>query len=371
MDQVNQIIPSEFNIIQTGKGYTMKGWDFTLIEIAEALQNNRMLNPAYELGTNACPFNCNFCFTEKKQNPYNLKRPLKNELSMAERLKLINDSAELGARSIDFVGAGEPLIDPYFWELIGYMAGKGITPIVYTEGTAGGRGRNTLTSRDNAERLFDLGATIVLKVNSLEKEDYQNRVVLGDKEHQRQLGINYFEQRNRVLEVLMNVGFNKPDPTRLAFDTIICTENYDEITRIHRFARSNNIFVLFVNYLPSGRSSDPLTNAVSKEQQFAIFDELANIDKDEYGLIHKSAYPYAGGVPCSIRGLGLYVKIQGEAWDCPGESQPLGTIRQESLRELWEKAAPIRRRFNGGCEPREIFWRQHENSTQRSLPIIK
>jgi len=357
-------IPQEFDIVKTGSnpnrihpsglGYTMRGWDFSRTEIADALDNNKMLNPAYELASNTCPWNCFFCFTEDPENPDGRKLRLKQELSLEERLQLLQDSKDLGARSINIIGAGEPTVDPHFWKIIDYINQNDMTPIVYTEGAL------RLTRPEFAKRLYDAGATVVLKVNSLENETYQNAVVTGGTPRASAPKMNYFEKRNEALEVLMDAGFNDSDPTRLAFDTIICQENYAEIPNIHRFARNNNIFTLFVGYLPSGRSSTPAQNAVSRQDQFKMFGELAKIDQSEYGLEHQSKFPYAGGVPCTIRGLGMYAKIQGEAYDCPGESQHLGNIRDVPLKEIWEKTKNIRSCFDGGCAPRDLFWEAHE-----------
>lgn len=359
-------IPEEFDIIETsqldskknkfGVGYTMKGWDFSANEIAEALRDDRMLNPAYELASNVCPWNCFFCFTEDPDNPEETKKRLKGEMSLDDRISLIDQSAFLGAKSINIIGAGEPTIDRYFWEIVEHIASRGITPIVYTEGAL------KLTNPDFAKRLYDSGATVVLKVNSLENETYQNETVKGGTERRQPLKLNYFNERNRALDVLMETGFNEHDPTRLAFDTIICKENYDEIPTIHRFTRDNNIFVLFVGYLPSGRTTSLAQNAVSKAEQFSLFDELARIDKVEYGIEHQSIFPYAGGVPCSIRGLGLYVKIRGEVWDCPGELKPMGNVRQEPLANIWNRAKEVRVGFDGGCPPRDAFWQRYETA---------
>lgn len=346
-------VPREFDIIRTGKGYTMKGWDFTSKEIADALRDNRMLNPAYELASNTCPWNCFFCFTEDPHNPEGLKRKLEGELTLDERLSLIDQSHALGARSINIIGAGEPTIDKHFWDVVEHITGKGMTPLVYTEGVL------KLTDVEFAQRLYETGATVVLKVNSLKNREYQNAVVQGGKERTNPPKLDYFERRNESLRVLMETGFNRHDPTRLAFDTIICKENYDEIPSIHRFTRDNNIFVLFVNYLPSGRSSTPAQNAVSRGEQFTMFDELARIDKEDYGLEHRSKFPYAGGVPCSIRGLGLYVKIKGQVFDCPGELAEIGNIRNEPLASLWKRTRSIRESFDGGCAPREDFWQRY------------
>ncbi len=358
------MIPNEFDL-PFKHGFTMKGWDFSTAELAEAMKGRRMLNPAFELASNFCPWNCEFCFTEDPSNPEGAKRRLQNEMSLEDRLRLIDEAADLGAKSINFIGAGEPTIDPHFWKYLERMQVHGITPIVYTEGAL------KLTNPDFAKRLFDSGATVVLKVNTLADEAYQNAIVAGPAGRKLPRQQNYFRDRNRALELLLETGFAASDPTRLAFDTIICEENKDEVLSIHRFARQNNIFVLFVNYLPSGRSTDVMHNAITREEQFAIFEQMAEIDRVEFGIEHRACFPYAGGVPCTIRGFGLYVKIGGPVFDCPGESQAMGNVREESLQQIWERAHPIQEAFDGGCLPRKLFWdrlaRDQDESATKTL----
>lgn len=351
----------EFDLRPKGIGYTMRGWNFSRQEVSDAIRNHRMLNPAMELGSNVCPWNCSFCFTEHPDN--SSKHKLKNELSLEKRLALIDEAAELGARSINFVGAGEPTIDPNFWEIIERMVSNKITPIIYTEGTL------RLLNVDFVRRLYDSGATVVLKVNSLKNHEYQNSIVRGSGKNVN--ADNYTTQRNKVIELLIKKGFADSEPTRLAFDTIITKQNIDEVAEIHRYARRNNIFVLFVNYLPSGRSSDGISDALSREEQFAVFEDFAKIDLEEFGVSHGTKFPYAGGVPCTIRGTGLFVKITGKIYDCPGEMISLGNFQNESLSEIWKRARKITRSFDGGCAPREAFWKSHKVVPKPNIALHK
>lgn len=342
-------LPYEFDLRHARRGFTMRGWDFTRAEIADAIRQHRMLNPAMELGSNVCVWNCAFCFTEHPDSP--IKRRLSNEMTLDERLSLVDQAADLGARTINWVGAGEPSLDPHFWTILERMRERDVTPIVYTEGTL------RLSDRASIRRLYECGATVVLKVNSLWNHAYQNSIVRGAGRNPK--ADEYTRRRNEVLEFLLEAGFANSEPTRLAFDTIITRQNIHEIPALHRYAREHNIFVLFVNYLPSGRSADGVSDAVTRAEQVSVFEDLARIDADEYGLFHASKFPYAGGVPCSIRGTGLFVKITGKTYDCPGEMVTLGDVRVEPLAEVWDRARPISRAFNGGCAPREEFWRQH------------
>lgn len=270
-------------------------------------------------------------------------------------MSLIDQVADLGAKTINWVGAGEPTIDPNFWLLLERIVDNGITPIVYSEGTL------KLSQRDFVKRLKRLGVTIVLKINSLWNSEYQNSIVRGNTKNSR--AKDYTKSRNQVIRLLLEEGFADSEPTSLAFDTIITKQNINEIPKLHRFARNNNIFVLQVSYLPSGRSSDSLSDAISLKEQFEVFDDLAKIDAEEYGLIHGTKFPYAGGVPCSIRGTGMFIKITGKVFDCPGEMIPLGDFNQENLSDIWKRAKPITNSFDGKCKPREEFWRNHKSSS--------
>ena len=343
-------------------GFTMRGWDFSRAEVQTAMQGHRMLNPAFELGTNICPWNCDFCFTENPLNVKGLKHRLSGEMTLERRLSLIDEAADLGARSINFVGAGEPTIDPGFWELLARMKARSIIPIVYTEGSL------KLTSAEFVKKLFDTGATVVLKVNSLFNAEYQDAVLRGIRPKSSVPNVSYFEKRKLALENLQRVGFADSAPTRLAFDTIMCRENWAEIPDIHRFARSHNIFVLFVNYLPSGRTKDGHTSAVTWAEQHEMFRKLAEIDRADYGMTHAAHFPYAGGVPCTIRGFGLFVKIQGEVFDCPGELESLGNLQVDSLETAWNKAKEITKNFDGGCLPRKLFWERMARDDEKLHP---
>jgi MoaA/NifB/PqqE/SkfB family radical SAM enzyme len=349
-DTLSLAIPEEFDLRAAGRGFTMHGWDFTRAVLSSAIRDHRMLNPAFELGTNACPWNCEHCFTESPDNPVGQKRRLLGELDLPRKLQLINEAADLGAKTINLVGAGEPTIDPNFFQLIETMRDRGITPIVYSEGS------QRLTDPEFVRRLRALDATVVLKMNSLTNSKYQNSVVRGNGTKTNPTASDYTQLRNQALDLLLEAGFAREEPTRLAFDTIICQQNLSDIPQLHEFARTNNIFVLFVSYLPSGRSSSTPFDAITFEEQNQIFAELARIDEEKFGIKHRSCFPYAGGVPCSIRGLGLFLKITGRVFACPGEMVELGDVRKHPLSEIWESIKPITATFDGMCAPRIAAW---------------
>lgn len=342
------------------QGLIMKGWDFSQVKVAAALAEGKILNPAVELCSNVCPWNCDFCFTEAGFGTK--KRQLPGELSFEQRVRLLEELADLGARSINIVGAGEPTIDPHFFDLLDAVGRLGMTPLVYTEGAL------KLSDRDFCKRVYDAGATVVLKVNSLWQEEYQNSILVSGNTKPHTPKFNYFQHRRQALENMIELGFNAEAPTRLAFDTIVCRENAHEIERLHRFARDNNIFILLVNYLPSGRSASGHTNALSRADQFESFARLARIDREEYGIEQRGIFPYAGSQPCLIRGTGLFVKINGDVLACPGETRPVGNFLETGLAPVWDQLHEVRAAFDGHCPPRERFWKAL--AEQNMMPAI-
>ena len=159
--------------------------------------------------TNACPFDCFHCFTDK----------MKRTLSLDDIKNVIDQLADLKTHAIDFVGEGEPTIDKDFFEIVEYTASKNIQAVVYTEAAT------RLRNRDFVTRLYDSGASVCPKCDSLYNEEYQNWVV-GDKRGK------YFRARNEALELLMKCGFNsvqRDGTTRLGFDMVVSKKNFHEV----------------------------------------------------------------------------------------------------------------------------------------------
>jgi MoaA/NifB/PqqE/SkfB family radical SAM enzyme len=218
--------------VPVGIGAILKGWNIT-----EAHYRDPTTLPVvnFRAMTNACPFNCFHCFTDK----------MKKTLSLHEIKNVIDQLADMNTHAIDFVGEGEPTIDKDFFEIVEYTASRNIQPVVYTEAAT------RLRDRDFAMRLFDSGASVCPKCDSLYNSEYQNWVV-GDKRG------TYFDHRNEAIELLMDCGFNKVQDdgtTRLGFDMVVTARNFQEVEKTLRHCRQNNLWIIFVFFLTAGRSA--------------------------------------------------------------------------------------------------------------------
>ena len=352
-------LPPELDL--RSHGYVMRGWDFSREEIAAAVNSGRMLNPTFEGMTNYCPWNCDYCYTERDTGSDAQKRRLSNELPLARRLEIIREAAQLGAKSMNFIGAGEPTIDPNFWEIVEAVAKSGMTPIVFTEASL------RLTDETFAQRLYELGATVVIKVNSLYYADYQNAVVAGNQP----VDPTYFNKRNEAIELCTKIGFNQHTPTRLGFDTIITRDNYEEIHSAHLYTRRRNIFVVLKNYLFTGRVKEARKDLVSLEEQEKLWAKLAQIDQHFYHIKRSSIFPFGGSHPCTLRSTGVHIAITGSVFRCDGEDTAIGDLRTETLKEVWERVRHIDQNVMGLCPPRDRAFATYVGPPERRLPVLQ
>ncbi len=316
----------------------LKGWDFSEKEIEEAKKNNQMLMLDSET-SNICNLNCPYCYRDEYEEK---NKVLENELTIKQRKKLIDEAKKLGCKAIKIVGAGEPLIDPHFFEQIEHIFNLGITPIVYTNGI-------TLTEK-MAKKIFNLNCSIMLKFNSLEEEVQDKLVNRKD----------YTKSRNKALDNLIKIGFNKSTPTRLGFDSIITKQNKNEILKMFKFCREKNIFPSFKTFIPTGGALQYKDWEISKDELIKIYGDAKKIDEKEFNINGDLCLPYIGGFPCTQWHYALFVDILGNTYACPGSRTLLGNIKEKSLIAIWNssKAREFRENRYKSCPPREEYWQK-------------
>ena len=357
---------------------SLAGWSFSENEIQEATAGSRMLNPSLDL-SNPCNLNCPYCFIEEKNSPRKARFP--DELSIQETFAVIDDFADSGAGTVSLVGAGEPTIDPYFEEIVLHIARHQMTPVIFTNGIRLARDKSLI------QILYESSASVVLKFNSLSSR-IQDLVAGRD---------GYVALRNRALEALLDWGFNKTYPTRLAFDIITFRGNFSELPQIHRLARRQNIHPVLADYIPTGRTSggtfqglasignrslkerleiQMILEPLTAQQRHALFEKLEQIDKDEFGISRDGGAAYFSGSSCT-QALGVYVDVHGNIWPCVARSKAinrklvpgkLGNIRAGDLpSRIWEKdryLAALRSAYDGACLYKPLI------SLTSRLPII-
>lgn len=314
--------------VPVGIGAVLRGWDIT----EQKFQTNLPVVD-FRAMTEKCPHNCFHCFTNKN----------KRTLFLNQIKRVIDEIAEMGARAIDFLGEGEPTIDPHFFDIIEYTAAKGVVPVVFTDAATKMRDRNFV------KRVKDSGASVCPKCDSLCNAEYQNWVV-GDSAGQ------YFYQRNEAINLLIEEGFNDVNPdgtTRLGFDMVISSRNINEVAETLRYCRQNNIWVVFAFYLPAGRSGSENFNhslEPNEEAKQKMRKTVLSIDRDEFSFSHEIWNNFAT-MPCIER---IQIYGDGRVSPCPGNETIIGKVQDYSINELHKKILnefpkhnPIR--FSGHC----------------------
>lgn len=310
----------------------MRGWNFSKEKVEKARKEGKMLMMYLDF-TSACDLRCIYCQTRSG-------KPLPGELTWEERKTVIDQAKELGCETIHIAGQGEPTLDPLFWRGIEYIHKKGIIPVVFTHGMH--------IDKKAAERLFNLNASVIIKIHSLnpKNQDWLSGVK------------GYARKRDEAIQNLFEVGFNKTYPTRIGEDTVIVRQNIKEIPNIFRWARKNNVFPEIKTLLSAHRGASKFVKekmAVPAEEICSLHYTCLKIDQEEFGYTWTPRPPYIGWY-CDFYYYHMYVNIQGDIMSCVGWvlQPPLGNIRTHSLREVWnspimQKVRNIDKYLTGTC----------------------
>lgn len=224
----------------------------------------------------------------------------------------------------------------------------GILSIIYTNGT--------MINKKSAERLFRLKTSIVLKYNSFNNK-IQDKLV----------GVKGYDKRvKKALKILMDLGFNKGFPLRLAIDCIATKINKKDVIPLFKFCRENNISPQFSGLIPHGEALERGL-VLNKKEYTKIYNEAKTYD-NEKGLKYPYQLPFLGGFQCRQIKYGLYIDVLGDVWECNAGELHLGNIRESKLKRLWlsKKAKNFRRNWNcGNCHIREKYWKK-QNDKRKS-----
>ncbi|WP_186646206.1 radical SAM/SPASM domain-containing protein [Fluviispira vulneris] len=315
-----------------------KGTNYSSDVVQNAKKSNRLLHLDMDL-TGECKLKCFYC--DRTPDRFN-NIPNRIELTTDERINLINQAKELGAETVEFPGAGEPMIDPGFWSIIEHIKSIDMTSVVFTSGYH--------IDDKNIDRLYENNATIFLKYNH-RNHDVQDRMVRVK---------GYGKKSENALHLLIERGFNRTIPTRMAIDMVVTPSYIDieEVSDIFRWCRDNNIHSYISTLIPEGLA-DTKSKILEREKSSHLLKTLAEIDRKEYGLEYKISFPLAGGYRCRQVNVGLFVNLFGEVYDCNGLGRFLGHIKKNSLSEIWNSkfAKKVREpNQNGFCVLRERVW---------------
>jgi MoaA/NifB/PqqE/SkfB family radical SAM enzyme len=317
-----------------------------------------------------CSRKCSCCF---RQSP-GFKHGDLNEMDyerLCDQIKLA--VAKLGLREIKILGAGEPFENKKFLGFLRFLDSLGITVSVFTKGHIIGSDKlaalfnseyGITTGRELAEELFRLNVGLIVGFNRV-----------AAPEQDKWVGVDgHTELRNRAIEILAEVGFNKQNSSRLAIGcSPTTTENIAEMFDLYKWARRRNIYTVICptmvstfgdtwqNDLPS---VDSLVELYTKIYQWNIKVGINTLDQ----LRRDGISAYAGVAPCNQVACGVYVTLDGIVHGCPGDDELIhGDLNTETIVDIWKKS-PNRKRagtYNCGCPAKAT----KRGKTRRCSPI--
>ncbi|MFH2104676.1 MAG: radical SAM protein [Parcubacteria group bacterium] len=266
-------------------------------------------------------------------------------MSLDQRKDLLKQASELGCQTVKISGAGEPLVDSTFNEMVQYANDLGMWVISFTNGF--------VIDAKRAKELAKLDLSLIVKCNSFDPE-------VEDKLTGR---AGYAEKRNKALKYLMAEGFNKGKYMRLGMDAVITKLNIGTILESLRYCRQNNIFPIFRPMMPIGGAKDKEEWQISKEETISLYEKAREIDRKEFDIDYKLALPYMGGTWCRQLNYALYINILGEVYSCTGSKTCFANIKDKPLKEIWNssRVQQVKDTPYDSCPMRERYWRGEED----------
>ncbi len=329
----------------------------------------KLLMMDIEFGTE-CSLNCPHCFRKSKM----LNSPAKKEIPYGGLLGIMDEAKDLGLECVRIVGAGEPFEDPRFIGFLRDLKEKGIRAGIFTKGHVIGddefvrekySSKGICSGKQLVDELKRLDTNIILEFGSFYSEMQDKRVGPGKIK-------DYSQKRNKALELLVDAGFNKTNPTKLAlYSAPITPENIGEIFEIYTWGRKRNLFVISTPTMVSGlgrlqkeRQEKSYGKERFEEELIKLYTKINtwNVENGVISLeeLNKQGIScYAGCFPCNQASCGMYMTSKGKVLRCLGRDDEQSTfcddIRGHSLKEVWLSSENCKRAgtFNNHCPAKD------------------
>jgi MoaA/NifB/PqqE/SkfB family radical SAM enzyme len=306
-------------------------------EILQAVLNARPFKPLYvKIKVNyGCNLKCEMC----KHWRMNRETPI----PMGRFKEVITELAEMGAQKIHFSG-GEPMLRPQLPELVAQATGLGMRVTLTTNGT--------LINKENAKTLIEAGLRGVnISIDSpIRKMHEKIRGVEGS-----------FKLTTRAVSMFRKYAHKGKLTVRI--NTVVGRSNYETLATLPDLA--HELGADGINLIPvddhcgehlSMRKKDialfnekiaPQIEKRASELGINIADEDAfpfgrNESEVRLGRAGRYAFGYYNKFPCYAPWTHSLIDFNGLVYVCcmtREQIPPLGDIRKQSFKEIWEGLA--------------------------------
>ncbi len=264
----------------------------------------------------SCSLRCQGCYQGIDRSPRRLV-PWK-ETWLHRRLDEILDFLrEHGGRSVAYAGVGELMTDPGALDLVERIRARGLGFVMFTNGQA-------LCDQSVVDRLDELGVTLILSL----RDTYE---VLHDARTGRR---GSFRRTVTALAHCLRGRFSARQ--RLAVEMPVLRDNRDRALSLLAACRHLGVTPLIESFVVLGRRPDEIAQALTFAETDAFFGDASGLDRSlGYDTRTGWGQRIVGRPPCRRPKFTFTVSEDGRVVGCPACPDPLGSLSDETLAEVW------------------------------------
>jgi MoaA/NifB/PqqE/SkfB family radical SAM enzyme len=263
--------------------------------------------------TSACNYRCPYCFVGLQY----LKTG-NDEMTLKQKIRLIEEGASCGARVLSMPGRGEPLSDPHFWPILEEANRRGLYVVVYTNGY--------FLDEEKIKRLRDADISLYVKVDSFDRQVYETLVG--------RTGV--FDRVRANLDLIVE-HFHSPvkegdrSLSRFGINSVVTVQSAGSIAELDRWCSERDVFYTCRSPVKVGEANLTWESLVGSK----VLD-LKEIGQRYAERNFTSATP---ANQCGIYRWGITVENNGEIYMCPDARIDagfgrIGSFKETPLREL-------------------------------------
>ena len=303
------------NVEKEKKMPKLRGVDFNLETVKEAIKQDRPLQISVAFPRQKCNLNCLYCYTSEFEKDDKKKKE-------EDLINLLDSAKKMGIDNLILPGYGEPFLNKEIWPMLDKARELGIYTTIFTNGSS--------LDDQQIETLKDYPVTLVVKCNSFNKEKEDK--ISGKKE--------YAEKRNRTLDKLINEGFNAPDKdgnVRLAVASMIYKDNVDDVIDIIEWAERNNVIPMISGTSLSG-NAEKHTDILGESQELSnAFSQVSKKIEEKSPNLYKNIFtPKAGNIVSQTSSL-LLEYPSGKMVSDFLRSNQVDNVDFSNLEDAWSK----------------------------------
>lgn len=300
------------------------------------------LNP-----TNRCNLNCRFCWLRD----FDSTEANYEEIEPKRYLEIIEEASEMGVKSVEITGGGEPLCRKDILDIMRKVKKHGLYGELITNGT--------LLTGDAIKEIVNIGWDRV--VFSLDAPDAETNDYLRGMD-------GVFEKAVEAIKLLNSLKKeNKIDKPEICIHMVLCNRNHDKIAEMFEFAHALNCHNLFLEplvllALKTGAGKELMIKDEHKKQLLLELENAkaiarkynfkTNVDKLKLRFIEKinrmdemileeakAGETKAGSnflsVPCYYPWYHMIIRPWGVVGPCCMFDNVGDNVKEKSLKEIW------------------------------------